>query len=75
MVVRTYILFFLILTSPRLKVQFMLGGQLTSADVQLPGVRESLRWHIVYYNPIIYTSRKHGRNEPHSFSHCGSFDQ
>ena len=21
-----------------------------------------------------YTSRKHGKNEPHSFVHCGSFD-
>jgi hypothetical protein len=36
-----------------LKVQFMLGGQ-PSEDVQLSGVRESLRWHIVYYSPIIY---------------------
>jgi hypothetical protein len=30
----------------------MLGGQ-PSADVQLPNVRECLRWHIVYYTPII----------------------
>ena len=39
---------------------------------ELGEIMEVTMWLCV---PLLrYTSRKHGKKEPHSFSHCGSFD-